>query len=113
MAYDELLVERVRKALRGKGEISEKKMFGGICFLLGGKMCCGILKEVLVARVNPKESSALLKTPGVRPMDFTGRPMKGFLYVSQKALKSAPQLNAWLKRCLLFASSLPAKNQRN
>ena len=111
MAYDESLAEKVRKALRGKGEISEKKMFGGLCFLLGGKMCCGVLKDVLVARVNPKDSPALLKNPGVRLMDFTGQPMKGFLYVSQSVLKSAPQMNAWLKRCLAFVSSLPAKKR--
>ena len=77
MAFNEKLAERTRKALQGKGEITEKKMFGGICFLLRGKMCCGIMKDVLVARVDPKESAALLKMPGVRPMDFTGRPMKG------------------------------------
>ena len=110
MAYDENLAEKVRKALRGKGEISEKKMFGGLCFLLSGKMCCGILKGDLVARVDPKESPALLKKPGVRPMDFTGRPMKGFLYVSQAALGSSG-LKQWLKRCLVYVSSLPAKKR--
>ena len=111
MAYDEGLAERVRKAIGGKGEISEKKMFGGLCFLLRGKMCCGILKSKLVARVDPKESAGLLKRAHVRPMDFTGRPMKGFLYVGQDALKSSSELNQWLKRCLAFASSLPAKKK--
>ena len=111
MAYDEKLAERVRKALSGKEEISEKKMFGGLCFLLGGKMCCGILKKDLVARVDPKDSPALLKKAGVRPMDFTGRPMKGFLYVSPEAVKGSLALQGWLKRCLAFASSLPAKKK--
>lgn len=109
MAYDEKLAERIRKALKGKGEISEKKMFGGLCFLLSGKMCCGILKDDLVARVDPKESPILLQKDLVRPMDFTGRPMKGFLYISQKVLQTPAQLNEWLKRCLTFADSLPAK----
>ena len=111
MAYDEKLAERVRKTLRGKGEMLEKKMFGGLCFLLSGKMCCGILKKDLVARVDPKDSPALLKKTGVRPMDFTGRPMKGFLYVSQEALKSSSKLKGWLKRCLTFVSSLPSKKK--
>ena len=99
----------IRKALSGKGEITEKKMFGGLCFLLNGKMCCGILKKDLVARVDPKDSPALLKKTGVRPMDFTGRPMKGFLYVNQKAIRTASQINVWLRRCLAFARSLPAR----
>ena len=111
MAFNEELAERVRKVLRGKGEIAEKKMFGGICFLSSGKMCCGILKDVLVARVDPKESPALLKMPGVRPMDFTGRPMKGFLYVNQKVLKTETQLNQWVKRCMAYTSSLPIKKK--
>ena len=111
MAYDEKLAERVRKTLRGKGEISEKKMFGGLCFLLSGKMCCGILKDNLVARIDPKDSLALLKKAGVRAMDFTGRPMKGFVYVSPEALKGSSALQRWLKRCLAFASSLPARKK--
>ena len=111
MAYDELLAERVRKALSAKGEIAERKMFGGICFLLRGKMCCGVLKADLVARVDPNDSPAFLKESQVRPMDFTGRPMKGFLYVNQKALKTARDLDLWIKRCLAFASSLPAKKK--
>ena len=111
MAYDEKLAERIRSALSGKGEIAEKKMFGGICFLLQGKMCCGVLKDNFVARVDPNDSPAFLKESHVRPMDFTGRPMKGFLYVNQKALKSARELDRWIKRCLAFASSLPAKKK--
>ena len=106
MAFDEKLAERMRRALRGKGEITERKMFGGLCFLRSGKMCCGLLKDAFVARVDPKESPKLLKMPGVRRMDFTGRPMKNFLYVSPKILRSGPQLNAWVKRGVEFASSL-------
>ncbi len=105
MAYDENLADRIRKALKGKGEIAEKKMFGGLCLLLRGKMCCGVIKDVLVARVDPDDAPALLKQPGVRPMDFTGRPMKGFLYVHQRVL-AGPKLSRWLKRCLAFASGL-------
>ena len=112
MPYNETLAERVRKLLQGKGEISEKKMFGGLCFLLRGKMCCGILKDDLVARVDPKESDSFLKKGLVRPMDFTGRPMKGFLYVSPKALEGRSQLEPWVKRCLVFAESLPAKKKK-
>ncbi len=105
MAYDEKLAARIRKSLGGKGEFREIQMFGGLCVTLSGKMFCGVIKDVLVARVDPKDAPALLKKPGVRPMDFTGRPMKGFLYVSQKQLGGA-KLGAWLKRCHAYVSGL-------
>lgn len=111
MAYSEKLAERVRRALSGKGEFSEKKMFGGLCFLLSGKMCCGVLKDKLVARVDPKDSEVLINKPFVRPMDFTGRPMKGFLYIEPEELKSVAELNQWLKRCVAFASSLSSQKK--
>ena len=110
MAYDEKLADRIRAALDWKGEISERKMFGGICFLAGGKMVCGVIKDMLVARVDPSDAPDLLRQPGVRPMDFTGRPMKGFLYVSQRSLTGA-KLKEWLKRCFAYTSSLPQKKK--
>ena len=89
MAYDEQLAERVRKSLGRRRNITEKKMFGGLSFLQNGKMLCGVLKDLLVLRVGPEEAAKLLKKPHVRPMDFTGRPMKGFVYVEPGGSKSA------------------------
>ena len=105
MAYDEKLADRIRKILGKNKNIIEKKMFGGLSFLLNGKMCCGVLKDILVVRVNPKQSDMLLKKPHVRPMDFTGRPMKGFLYVSADGYKTVKQLSAWVERSVDFVSS--------
>ena len=77
MAYDEKLAARVRGALAGRGGVEEKKMFGGLTFMLRGKMCCGVLKGDLVLRVGPDRAAGALKSPHARPFDFTGRPMKG------------------------------------
>lgn len=111
MAYDEALAERVRRALKSEAQITEKKMFGGVAFLLEGKMSLGILGKDLVVRVNPQEQDKLLLYPHVRPMDFTGRPMKGFLYVAPKATASGAGLASWIKRSLAFAKTLPAKKK--
>ena len=89
-----------------------KNMFGGISFLLKGKMCCGVLKDVLVVRVNPDESESLLKKPHVRPMDFTGKPMKGFLYISTGGYKTDKQLGSWVERSIDFVSSLPKRRNQ-
>ena len=105
MAFSEKLADRIRKTLGWRKGITEKKMFGGLSFLLNGKMCCGVLKDILVVRVNPKESDTFLKKPHVRPMDFTGRPMKGFLYVSTDGCKTEKQLSAWVERSVDFVSS--------
>ena len=104
MVFDEKLADRIRKALGRRKGITEKKMFGGLSFLLNSKMCCGVLKDILVVRVNPKESDMLLKKPHVRPMDFTGRPMKGFLYVNKQGYKTEKQLSAWVERSVDFVS---------
>lgn len=111
MAYDEALAERIRRALKGETKITEKKMFGGIAFLLEGKMSLGILGKDLVVRVNPQEQDKLMLYPHVRPMDLTGRPMKGFLYVAPEATRSGAGLASWIKRGLAFARTLPAKKK--
>ena len=112
MAYDEALAKRIRKVVAAKRGIQEKPMFGGLSFLLKGRMFCGILKEDLVVRVAPEEGEKLLQKAHVRPMDFTGRPMKGFLYVAAQATKSDKNLAEWIGRSLEFVSSLPAKKSK-
>ena len=106
MTYDEKLADRIRKTLGRRKGVVEKNMFGGVSFLLNGKMCCGVLKNILVVRVNPEQSDALLKKPHVRPMDFTGRPMKGFLYVSSDGYKTDKNLLRWVERGFDYAASL-------
>jgi len=88
MSYDEKLANRVRNCLKGKRGVSERKMFGGLCFMINGNMCCGVEKENLMVRVGPEQYKAALAKPHTRRMDFTGRPLKGFVYVSAQGYKS-------------------------
>lgn len=112
MAYEERLAARIRTALRRRRGVTERKMFGGLAFLLNGKMFCGIIGDELMARVGPDAHEAALERAHVRPMDFTGRPMKGYVFVAAPGLKSAPALARWLKQCLDFVSRLAAKPAR-
>jgi len=109
MAYDSGLAQRVREILEEKQGFKEKKMFGGICFLLKGNMACGILDDDLIVRVGPKEYEDSLKLPHVRKFDITGRPMKGWVMVSYDGLDSDTDLFEWVQRGINTALSLPAK----
>lgn len=109
MAYDQKLAERIEGLLRRKRGVAQKRMFGGLCFLVDGKMFCGVERKQMVVRVGPLRYDALLKKPHVKPMDFTGHPMRGFLYVEQAGLKSPAQLKRWVDAGFVFASSLPKK----
>jgi TfoX/Sxy family transcriptional regulator of competence genes len=107
MAYDEQLGMRVRTFLKGQRAVVEKKMFGGLAYLSHGKMFAGILNSDLVVRVGPEANDAALKKPHTRPMDFTGRPMKGYIYVSPDGVKTAVQLRQWLVQGQKFVANLP------
>jgi len=108
VAYNEGLARRVRKTLSRLKAVSEIRMFGGLCFTLRGRMLCGVLKDDLVLRLSPEESEKALRAPHVRPMDFTGRPMKGFVYVGPRGW-AGPGLAKWVRRAVEFAGSLPPK----
>jgi len=107
MAYDENLATRARSLLKGKRAIVEKKMFGGLAFLSNGKMFGGILGNQLVVRVGPQGYEAALKQPHARTMDFTGKPMKGYVYVSPDGTKTAAQLRKWLATGMAVVGSFP------
>lgn len=109
MAYDEILAERIRTVLHRRKGISERKMFGGLCFMAGGNMACGIVKDELMVRVGPDAYEDALAQPHARPMDFTKRPMKGMVYVGTKGISTDEGLKAWVLRGLGYARSLPAK----
>ena len=109
MAYDAKLADRIQKLLSKRKGIVEKKMFGGIAFMLRGNMCCGVVKETLMLRVGPEQYEKLLKEPHARPMDFTGRPLKGFLYVTPQGFRTDAALRKWVERAVDFVASLPAK----
>ena len=111
MAYNTVTADRLRKILGGRKGVSEKAMFGGLSFLIDGKMFCGVLKDDLVVRIDPAESDVLLEKPNVRPMDFTGRPMKGYLYVSAEGYDTDEALKEWAELSLTFTSTLPQKKR--
>jgi hypothetical protein len=110
VAFDEDLANRVRVLLAERSDVDERRMFGGIAFLIGGNMCCGVNGEDLIARLTPEEGDELLASErGARPMDFTGRPMRGWLFVAPEATAGDGDLERWVRRCEAFASSLPPK----
>jgi TfoX/Sxy family transcriptional regulator of competence genes len=109
MAYDKKLADGVRKALGPDGGLTERKMFGGIAFMLRGNMCCGIVKDELMVRVGADGFDDALRQPHARPMDFTGRPMKGFVFVGPAGMRTEAALAKWVRRGAEFAASLPAK----
>ena len=109
MAYDEAVATRVRKVLTKAGRITERKMFGGIAFMLRGHMCCGVLGNMLMVRVGPEGYEAALSQPHARKMDFTGKPLTGFVYVAKPGFASADDLTGWVSRATKYVQSLPAK----
>lgn len=109
MAYDEGLAQRIRDVLRDTHGATEKNMFGGVCFLLRGHMMLGIAKGLLMVRIGPAAEAAALKKPGARPMDFTGRPLKGYVYVDPDFLAEDSQLEEWIALGRKFVEGLPDK----
>ena len=109
MAYDEQLAARVRKVLGRRNGLSEKKMFGGLAFLINGNMSVGIHGNELIVRVSPQSTDAAVKEPGARPFDITGRPMKGWLLVGGAGIGAPASLSGWVRRGVEYASSLPKK----
>lgn len=109
MAYDEKLTQRVRALLVHHPEVTEKKMFGGLSFIIRGNMFCGVLNENLVVRTGLDGCEEALAEPYVRPMDFTGRPVKSMVFVGPEGCQSDEVLKRWIQRGLEFALSLPPK----
>ncbi|MGH3117719.1 MAG: TfoX/Sxy family protein [Gaiellales bacterium] len=108
MAYDEQLAAHVRTLLANRTDITERKMFGGLTFMIGGHMCCGVNGNELIVRLDPEREDEALARPHARPMDFTGRPMRGFITVHPDGLKGS-RLNRWVQEAVVRAESLPPK----
>lgn len=110
MAFDEPLAERIRTTLSRRRGVTEKKMFGGVAFLVNGHMFCGVNREDLVVRVGPDAWARALSKKHARPMDFTGRPLSGYVYVAPPGVRTATSLKAWLEQGLRFARTLPPRS---
>ena len=109
MAYDEGLAQRIREILQDQPAVEEKKMFGGLCFIVSRHMCFGIVDDKLMARVGPDNYEGFLKLDHTKEMDFTGKPMKGMIYIEPHDLKSDKKLTFWVARCMDFINTLPPK----
>lgn len=109
MAYDERLAARIRAVLADQPTLVEKKMFGGLTFMLHGHMCCGVMREELMARVGPAQYADALGLPYARELDFTGRPMKGIVIVGPQGFEEDKDLAGWVQRSAQFVATLPPK----
>lgn len=112
MAFDEGLAQRVREALVERSGITERRMFGGLAFLVDGKMFVGISGPKLMARVGVERYRDALALPDVREMDFTGRPLKGYVYVEPPGLEDDEALRAWVSWCASHVAGLPGKAKK-
>lgn len=100
MAFNETLNMRIREALADQADVEEKYMFGGVCYMVNGKMCVGVVKDDMMCRINPDIIEKALDRPGSRVMDFSGKPMKGFVFVDIDGLKKQSDFDYWIKLCL-------------
>ena len=109
MAYNEALAERIRKLLLRRKGLAERKMFGGIAFMLNGNMCCGVVDDRVVLRLGKAGSETALKDPYIEVMDFTGRPIRSMVYLGSGGYALEAELKQRLDRSVKFTSSLPKK----
>ena len=112
MAYNEQLAQRIREAFTKISRVEEKKMMGGLTFMVNGKMCVGILKDDLMARIDPSVYDAALHRKGCREMNFTGKPMKGFVFVSPKGTSNKKDLICWVDLALDFNKRAKASKKK-
>ena len=108
MAYDEQLAGRIRTVLADRADVREQRMFGGLTFMVGGNMCCGVHGNELIVRLHPDHEGDALARPHARPMDLTGRRMRGFITVHPDGVKGN-RLNQWVREAVARAESLPPK----
>lgn len=111
MAFSESLANRTRDALARIRGISEKKMFGGVGFLLNGNLLVGVWKHSLIVRLGPEEGKVAMLEPHVKEFDITGRPMNGWVMIEAEGIDDDGQLKAWIERALKFVEALPAKEK--
>jgi TfoX/Sxy family transcriptional regulator of competence genes len=113
MAFNETLSDRIREALVALPDVEEKYMFGGVCYMVNGKMCIGVVKEEIMCRIDPDKESIALERQGCRPMDFTGKSMKGYVYVSEDGFSSQHDFKFWVDLCLEYNDKAKASKKKS
>jgi TfoX/Sxy family transcriptional regulator of competence genes len=112
MAYDEKLATRIRERLAELPDVVEKAMMGGLTFMVNDKMCVGIIQDELMCRIDPAIHEALVEQPGCRTMDFTNRPMKGYVMVDETAMRTQKEFDAWIDLALAFNAHAKSSKKR-
>jgi TfoX/Sxy family transcriptional regulator of competence genes len=112
MAYDEKLNDRIREAMVNFENVEEKHMFGGTCYMLNGKMCIGVVKDEMMCRIDPLIYEKALEKNGCREMVFTGKPMKGYVFVCEEGMKTKKQFDYWVQLCIEFNSKAKAAKKK-
>ena len=112
MSYDERTADRMRAVLARRRDVVERKMFGGLTFMVNGAMCCGVTAEAIVVRVGPSAYESALAEPHARPMTFKGRSLAGMVYVDPPGYRTARQLARWVQRGVEFVTAKPARSHR-
>ena len=113
MAYNEHLAQRIREALTDLKSVNEKKMMGGLTFMVNDKMCIGIIKEEMMCRIDPTLHETALKKAGCRTMDFTGKPMKGYVMIDERGLKTKKDFEYWIGLCVDFNKRAKSSKKRD
>jgi TfoX/Sxy family transcriptional regulator of competence genes len=112
MAYSEKLANRIREALQHLTNIDEKEMMGGLTFMYNSKMCVGIIADEMMCRIDPNLHEASIEKKGCRTMDFTKRPMKGYVMIDDTGMKTKNQFDYWLSLCLEFNSKAKSSKKK-
>ena len=102
MAYNEKLSDRIREAMAPLKKVEEKYMFGGVCYMLNGKMCVGVVKDEMMCRIDPTIHDKMLEKRGCRTMDFTKKPMKGYVFISEEGMGTKKDFDHWISLCVEF-----------
>ncbi|MCA6361675.1 MAG: TfoX/Sxy family protein [Bacteroidetes bacterium] len=108
MPFNEKISDRIREALMNQAHVEEKYMFGGVCYMVNGKMCVGVVGDEMMCRIDPGKEAEALSKNGCRLMDFTGRPMKGYVYVDNSGMKTKAEFDYWINLCLAFNETAKA-----
>lgn len=113
MPFNEKISDRIREALMNIPNVEEKYMFGGVCYMVNDKMCIGVVGDEMMCRINPNLEDTVLEMKGCRPMDFSGRPMKGYVYVNEDGMRTKKELDYWVGLCLEFNTFAKASKKKN